>query len=623
MASRYFDTRRGLRPGKLQRARLNRRAAAEPTPQVLREPSNAQKVAEVRLRHQKLYGYRGQRVPAVDKSAGFEASASAARSGSSPAMSNSSTPRLMTLAPAPFAVRMLNNLSYGATPTTIAEFNALGGSDPQRLANYVDWQLDWPAISDAPVEQRLSAAGYTTLGKSLSQLWNDHHEGAPEHSLRFRPAFEVQCASFVRAVHSRPQLREVLVNFWHSHFNVNSNEFDIGPVFVHYDRDVIRAHATGNFRVMLEAVAQSTAMLYYLDNLNNSRAGPNENWARELLELHTLGAENYLGFMDPFQVPPCPEDPSYPIGYTDIDVYETSAAFTGWSVKNGHWQYPNENDGTFMYRQAWHDAGPKFLLGRLFNPEQPALKDGRDVLDRLASHPRVAKFICKKLIRRFINDIPSQALIDSAALVFRANWQHPKQIEITLRHILNSNEMYNSWGQKNRRPFESVVAAMRVLGHDWTFRLNHGVSSELWWRMGPTGNTPYTWPAPNGSPDTSLSWSGSNSYAMTWRLLNWLTEASENGVPLSPILAITRSSVASWTADNLVTFWCQRILGYQPSAQRKQVLVSFMAQNGDPGSYVILDDDVWYSSDLKRHYNHQRLRSLVSLILLSPEFTSR
>ena len=75
------------------------------------------------------------------------------------------------------------------------------------------------------------------------------------------------------------------------------------------------------------------------------------------------------------------------------DRYETSAAFTGWSAKNGHWQFPAENDGTFAYRQSWHDAGPKFLLGMLIYPEQPALKDGRDVLDRLASHPRVAKFL--------------------------------------------------------------------------------------------------------------------------------------------------------------------------------------------------------------------------------------
>src|SRR3546814_16401101 len=87
----------------------------------------------------------------------------------------------------------------------------------------------------------------------------------------------------------------------------------------------------------------SSDLLYFLDNRSNTRAGPNENFARELLELHTLGSENYLGFMDPFQVPPCPEDPPYPIGYTDVDVYETAAAFTGWKVKDGHWEFPTED----------------------------------------------------------------------------------------------------------------------------------------------------------------------------------------------------------------------------------------------------------------------------------------
>jgi uncharacterized protein (DUF1800 family) len=590
---------------------------------------------QIRQRHLRLYGRRAnQAMPAPKQEPEAVASASDAAVAGSPvapivddnggrSMASLSAPRLITLPSPPFAVRMLNRLSYGATAATISEFNALGSTDKQRLANYVDWQLDWDAISDAAVDTRLNQAGYTTLGKPLTQLWNDHVLGDPDNALRVRPGQEVQRAAYVRATYSRRQLREVLVNFWHDHFNVQGTEFSIAPVHVHYDRDVIRANAKGNFRTMLEAVASSTAMLYYLDNLSNSRSGPNENWARELLELHTLGAENYLGFMDPFQVPPCPEDPAYPIGYTDIDVYETSAAFTGWSAKNGHWQFPNENDGTFVYRQSWHDAGPKFLLGKLIYPEQPAMKDGRDVMDRLASHPRVAKFICKKLIRRFVSDTPSQALIDSAAAIFRANWQHPNQIEITLRHILNSEDMINSWGMKNRRPFEATVAAMRVLGHDWTPRLGHGKSDEFMWRVGFTGHAPYNWAAPNGYPDNGLAWSGSNSFAMTWKLLNWLTETSDGDVPLSPIVATTRSGVASWTANNLVTFWCNRILGYQPEAARRQTLVNFMAQNGDPASYVILDNDVWQQGDLKRHYNHQRLRSLVSLILMSPEFLSR
>src|SRR3546814_6863865 len=102
------------------------------------------------------------------------------------------------------------------------------------------------------------------------------------------------------------------------------------------------------------------------------------------------------------------------------------------------------------------------------NPEQPALKDGRDILDRIASHPRVAKFICKKLIRRFCADRPSQQLIDSAAAVFRANWQEPDQIKRTLRHILLSDAAFNNWGQKRRRPFEAVAAALRLSGSDWT-----------------------------------------------------------------------------------------------------------------------------------------------------------
>ncbi|MEO8367411.1 MAG: DUF1800 domain-containing protein [Pseudoxanthomonas sp.] len=622
--------RRSFRIARISsRARVRpdlRISEADPAPPSLQAVRSADSLlTQVKARQQRLYGARWASTtppPARDEQAQAQGDTEGA-SVASHSSSSMSNPRLMTLAKPAFAVRALNNLSYGATSQSIAEFNALGSNDFQRLANWVDWQLDWTSINDSALDARLASAGYTTLGKSLTQLWADHIKADPEYNVRMRPAWEVQRAAYVRATHSKRQLREVIVNFWHAHFNVMGSDFSAGPVFVHYDRDVIRANATGNFRAMLEAVASSTSMLYYLDNLNNSRAGPNENFARELLELHTLGVDNYLGFMDPFLVPKCPEDPAYPIGYTDIDVYETSAAFTGWSAKNGHWQFPTENDGTFVYRQSWHDAGPKFLLGMMIYPEQPELKDGRDVLDRLASHPRVAKFICKKLIRRFINDTPSQKLIDSAAAIFRANWQHPKQIEITLRHILNSDDLYNSWGQKIRRPFEATVAAMRVLGQTWTVRLDHDKSNEFMWRVGYTGQTAYNWPSPNGYPDIAVSWSGANSFAMTWKLINWMTETKEAEVPMSPILDATRTGVASWTANNLVNFWCQRLLGYQPTAERKSVLSRFMAQNGNAATDVIADTDAWAASDLKKHYNQQRLRSMVSLILLSPEFQTR
>jgi uncharacterized protein (DUF1800 family) len=537
-----------------------------------------------------------------------------------PSTGGMSRPQLVALPRPSLAIRTLNNLAFGATPAEIGAFNALGTSDTARLTAWVDKQLNWSAIDDSAVETRLTNAGYTTLGKSLTQLWADHVVPDPDYQVRMRPAWEIQRAALVRAVYSKRQLREVMTMFWHDHFNVMCTDYSAGPVFVSYDRDVIRQNVFGNFRTLLEAVAKSTAMLYFLDNQSNTRAGPNENFARELMELHSFGAENYLGFMDPFQVPPCPEDPTYPIGYTDIDVYETASAFTGWSLKNAPWEFPTENDGTFAYRPSWHDAGPKYPLGMFLYPEQAALKDGHDILDRIASHPRVAKFICKKLIRRFFADNPSQASIDSAAAVFRANWQNPDQIKLTLRHILLSDDAYSDWGQKMRRPFEAMAAAMRALGTDWTLRLDEDKSDEFMWRFGFTGHQAYDWPAPNGYPDTMLAWSGSNSFGMTWKVLNWFTETQNGTTPLAPILALTRAGVPQWTSTALVDFWCNRLLGYLPA--RRQIYVDFMRQNG-AASDVIADTDAWAQNDLKKHYNQQRLRSMVSLILMSPEFLAR
>ncbi len=541
---------------------------------------------------------------------------------SGPPTSGITQPELLTLPRPPFAVRVLNHLTFGATAASIAEFNALGSSDNARLTAFVDQQLNPAAINDSALDTRLTSASYITLDKTLTQLWADYRIITTDS---MRPSREVQRAAVVRAVYSRRQLQETMVGFWQNHFNVTISNTSAGPVYAHYNRDVLRANAFGNFRTMLEAVAQSTAMLYYLNNASNSRSGPNENFARELLELHTFGTENYLGFVRPPSVPPAPEDPAYPIGYTDLDVYDTAAAFTGWTVKDGRNGFPTENDGTFVYRQAMHDAGPKQVLGLYIDPEQGELKDGRDILDRVANHPRVAKYICKKLIRRFVSDKPDQALIDSAALIFRQNWQNPDQIKLTLRHILLSNAFIYSWGQKNRRPFELIAGALRAMGSDWTVK---GVSddtrsNDFMSRLATTGHTPYDWPAPNGYPDVGVTWSSSNNLVTTWKMLSWLTEATDNTVPLIPILDASRSSVSSWTANNLVDFWCQRILGYLPTAARRQALVSFMAQNGDPATYVITDTDAAATTDLKRHYNQQRLRSMVSLILISPEFMSR
>lgn len=524
----------------------------------------------------------------------------------------------------PFAVRMLNRMTYGATPAEVAAFNALGSTDTARLTAYVDRQVNWRAIDDSAMDTRLANAGYTTLNKSITQLWADHVKPQPSYDVRMRPAWETQRAALARAIYSKRQLHELLVDFWHNHFNVTVSDYVGGPVFPQLDR-IIRDDALGNFRSMLGKVAESTAMMYFLDNRSNTRSGPNENFARELLELHTFGAENYLGFVDPFEVPPCPEDPSFPIGYTDIDVYETASAFTGWSVRDGHWQFPTENDGTFVYRQSWHDAGPKFVLGKFIYPEQPAMKDGKDIMDRVARHPRVAKYICKKLIRRFITDNPPQALIDSAAQIFRDNVTDPAQLAKVMRHILLSDTALTQTAQKVRRPFESIAASLRVMRTNWTPRVGNQRSDELFWLTGFTGHLPYEWPAPNGYPDTSQAWSGANTFASEWRVMNWLSETTENGAPICPLIPNLRASLptAQWTATNIVNRCCNDILGFYPTAERRQVLIRFLAQNGDPNTYVITDTDSWAANDLKRHYNHQRIRSMISLLLMTPEYLSR
>ncbi|MES2672228.1 MAG: DUF1800 family protein, partial [Pseudomonadota bacterium] len=151
-------------------------------------------------------------------------------------------------------------------------------------------------------------------------------------------------------------------------------------------------------------------------------------------------------------------------------------------------------------------------------------------------------------------------------------------------------------------------------------------SNDFMSRLATTGHAPYDWAAPNGYPDVGVTWAGSNNMVTTWKMLGWLTETVDTDAaltPLLPILALSRANVASWTANNLVDYWCQRILGYLPIASRRQILVAFLAQNGDPATYVITDTDSSATTDLKRHYNQQRLRSMVSMILISPEFMSR
>lgn len=537
-------------------------------------------------------------------------------------------------ASADFAWRVLERATYGARPQDIDAFLALGDSNDARLSAWVDQQLDPAALPDSDLQARLAAMGFSTLEKSISELWSDHVLGGmtdwPE---RYFPVAETDAARWMRALYSNRQVYEMMVEFWHDHFNVAGWDFSIAPVFVQHDRDSIRPEALGNFRTLLESVATSTAMLYYLDNLSNRSGGYNENWARELLELHTLGVDVYFPGASHGAVPP--GDDGLAIGYSDADVYDVARCFTGWTVRNGHWQFPDTaeyNTGEFFYYPNWHEGGNKYVLGQWLPPG--GQQQARDVMDLLARHSATANHLATKICRRFVADDPPQSLIDSTAAVWQAAWQASDQIAQVMRHILTSEEFKQGQDSKIRRPFELVANAMRKMDAD--FEPRHfgpwNPYSEFFNRFQLTGHASFQWPAPDGYPDTQARWTSASVMGQSWRLLSRLPELREpsDGPFLMKVQDITIDAFpapAERSAANLVDFWIERLVNGSMHASRRQQFIDFLRQNAGPDDALNITagfpNGNWSQGNLSAHYTPVRLRAMVSLILMSPEFYQR
>jgi uncharacterized protein (DUF1800 family) len=510
------------------------------------------------------------------------------------------------LAPPSLAAAVYSRAAFGPWPGDIAAFNALGATDDLRLQAWVNAQLAPDSIADADCDWRLANSGFTTLAKTLPQLWAEHHLNNPSWNTRMRPFWETQRATFIRAVYSRRQLKEVLADFWHNHFNVLGDDFNSGPVWVHYDRDVIRGNMFGNFRVMLEAVATSTAMMYYLDNYTSSVAGPNENFARELFELHTLGAENYLGVGRQDDVPV--DAQGRPIGYVDADVFEATRCFTGWSVANGSSGAPNV--GVFYYRPNWHDRFQKRVLRVFIPPDQGDMLDGRQVLDALAYHPGTARHVCRKLCRRLIADVPSQATVDAAADVFYTYRQAPDQLTRVVRTILMSAEFRSTWGAKVKRPFEVAASALRAVWAQFPFAMGNSDTDNFFWMYGNTGQPLFGRRSPDGYPDKQAAWMVPNPRVGGWRLCTWVLNEGTGGTPYVDISGQT--PVTARSANQLVDFWIDRVFGQPISPADRAAVVQFMAQGLDPDLALNWNDSV-----------RNRVRAMVGLLLWSPEFLVR
>ncbi|HVJ53923.1 MAG TPA: DUF1800 domain-containing protein [Aliidongia sp.] len=420
----------------------------------------------------------------------------------------------------------------------------------------------------------------TTLAQPIDQLWplfdKEQHDGAE----RRRPLLEVMAATLIRAAHSDYPLRERMVGFWHDHFNVDAwDQEQVAVALPTYDRDVIRRHALGNFRQFLEAVASSTAMLYYLSNRSSRAGSANENYARELFELHTLGRDAYLNDKyDRWREVPGALD-GKPAGYIDQDVYEAARALTGWTVEDGsgidgHRKLPST--GRFAYVDVWHDGYQKRVLATEFDAFQPAQADGRKVLDLVAHHPATARFICTKLVRRLAADDPPPALVQKAVAAWTKYRDAPDQIARTLRAIATAPEFAASRGRKLRRPVELVVAFVRATGMELT------PTEPLFNELANAGQRLYGYPAPTGLADQAEAFLGANAMRRRWLILlaladnNWGTGSID---PPPPLMAATPRQAAS--------FWLQAMLGGADPADTEAIAVAIGQPDqpiGPPGA---------------------------------------
>jgi uncharacterized protein (DUF1800 family) len=451
-------------------------------------------------------------------------------------------------------VTYLNRLTFGATTESLAEFERLG------LDGWLENQMAMPE-SDAALEARIAAARllieYEAGESDTGETWEAVEEmrhltmlGAPATDMvkfmdfdlpmdfaeRERPGNEVIAASFIRATHAQGQLREVMTQFWHNHFNANAlKDVETSVFFPEYDR-IMRRHALGNFRTLLGEVAQSPSMLYYLNNASSRASPANENYARELLELHTMGAANYLNDKyDNWHEVPGAED-GLAVGYIDQDVYEVARAFTGWTVGDGDWlddSADKPKTGAFYYATLWHDPYQKRFLGVEFEANAAPLSDGNKVLDILAAHPATARFVTEKIILRLGLEDVNDAFKAEIAEVFSNAVEDEDQIAQVVRAIVLSAEFATLGGGKLRTPFEFLIALYRATGTQVV-----EPQYDLYWQLERAGWTQHQVHPPTGHSDHSIDWANTRALNSMVNLALYAHDGWLDGVNFNPKVAV-------------------------------------------------------------------------------------
>ncbi len=352
------------------------------------------------------------------------------------------------------AVRLLNRAAYGPCPGDAARVTEMG------LAAYVEEQLRPETLAEDQVLTLRLGALADTLTPDPGLLF-DQDDNQLVSALRQ--------AALLRAVYSRRQLQERMAEFWTDHFNIYAFKGQSAQLKVVDDHDVIRTHALGRFRDLLGASARSAAMLGYLDNSANRKGVPNENYARELMELHTLGVHG---------------------GYSQRDVQEVARCLTGWTSEK-HW-----HRGRFRFDPALHDDGAKRILGETLL-SGGGVRDGERVLDILAAHPATAAHLSRKLCRHFLGEENETQISHLAGVYVKTQGD----IKAVLRALLTEANLAGA-PPILKRPFDYTVSALRVFNGD----TDGGMAVQE--HLARMGQPLFAWPMPDGFPDTPAAWTG-------------------------------------------------------------------------------------------------------------------
>ena len=390
---------------------------------------------------------------------------------------------------------LLNRVTWGANPSSARELARMGPArylaaqlQPAKeaaLPPEVQAQVDAMTITRRPVDEL--AKEMESRRKGLDLLRTDDEKKAAQQAYQqelTRLGREAAARMLLRALYSPWQLREQMTWFWMNHFNVFQYKANLRVLVADYEERAIRPHALGRFRELLGATARHPAMLIYLDNAQNAANRINENYARELMELHTLGVDG---------------------GYTQRDVQELARILTGFTV--------NFDRKMPQFIPGRHDYGDKLLLGRTIRGRGAAELD--EALDLLARHPATARFICRKLALFFVSDDPSEVLVERLASTFRSS---DGDIAAVLRELFASAEFRASLGTKFKDPVHYVVSAVR-LAYDDKAILNAGPMINWLGRM---GEPLYARPTPDGFALTRTEWASAGQMATRFEIARTL-----------------------------------------------------------------------------------------------------